>query len=443
MVISEKKLQTKKEFIMKKALTLSLLFGISLSITQAQNVGINTDGSSPDADALLHLNNHSASSLDASLLRIENSKNSTNNLTGLEFFNSATGATAQWKVYIPASGSTDLRFRNNVTDLITLQNDGDVGIGTTTPASGLDINTSMGLKLTTITAATSLDQTHNVVLCNTGPYTVTLPAAASNAGKVYYIKNIDADGELITIDANNSETIDGALNFYLNTSKHSIRIISDGTNWHVLEESGRHQAAPSPENCDGSLFTWADVINPTTGAIWMDRNLGASQVATSSTDADSYGDLYQWGRGKDGHQCRNSGTTSTLSTTDIPGHGDFIESSSNKWLNSPNLALWQGVNGINNPCPNGYRVPTQAEWTDEANSWSTNNAAGAFASPLKLTLTGGRAGNNGSLFDVGTYGHYYSSTNPGYRYISFHSTNSTSYANQFANYAHTVRCIKG
>ena len=30
----------------------------------------------------------------------------------------------------------------------------------------------------------------------------------------------------------------------------------------------------------------------TTGKIWMDRNLGASQVATSLTDAASFGDLY-------------------------------------------------------------------------------------------------------------------------------------------------------
>jgi hypothetical protein len=31
------------------------------------------------------------------------------------------------------------------------------------------------------------------------------------------------------------------------------------------------------------------VYNPTTGKYWMDRNLGASQVATSSTDAAAYG----------------------------------------------------------------------------------------------------------------------------------------------------------
>jgi hypothetical protein len=47
------------------------------------------------------------------------------------------------------------------------------------------------------------------------------------------------------------------------------------------------------------------------GQIWMDRNLGASRVATSSTDSEAYGDLYQWGRGTDGHEKRDSGTTLT------------------------------------------------------------------------------------------------------------------------------------
>ena len=42
-----------------------------------------------------------------------------------------------------------------------------------------------------------------------------------------------------------------------------------------------------------------------TGKIWMDRNLGATQAATSSTDAASYGDLYQWGRAADGHEKKN------------------------------------------------------------------------------------------------------------------------------------------
>ncbi|MGA1583494.1 MAG: hypothetical protein ACO4CH_09580, partial [Saprospiraceae bacterium] len=54
----------------------------------------------------------------------------------------------------------------------------------------------------------------------------------------------------------------------------------------------------------GSLTAVVEVTNPLTGKTWMDRNLGASQVADSSSDANSYGDWYQWGRFADGHQCR-------------------------------------------------------------------------------------------------------------------------------------------
>jgi len=153
-----------------------------------------------------------------------------------------------------------------------------------------------------------------------------------------------------------------------------------------------------------------NVTNPTTGKIWMDRNLGASQVAISSTDAASYGDLYQWGRGGDGHQIRTSNTTSTLSSTDIPSHPNFIINNSSPfdWRNPQNNNLWQGSSGINNPCPSGYRLPTEAEWNAERLSWSSNNASGAFGSPLKLPLAGAR-NSDGLFFADGTDGAYWSS----------------------------------
>ncbi len=144
-----------------------------------------------------------------------------------------------------------------------------------------------------------------------------------------------------------------------------------------------------------------EVINPTTGKIWMDRNLGAEQVATSSTDALAYGDLYQWGRGADGHQCRNSGTRSTISSLDKPGHDDFIlvptSSATDDWRNPQNNNLWQGINGINNPCPNGFRVPTATEFTSERESWSSNNSVGALNSILKLPLSGFRERDTGVI----------------------------------------------
>jgi hypothetical protein len=164
--------------------------------------------------------------------------------------------------------------------------------------------------------------------------------------------------------------------------------------------------------CNSIVTIVNNVTNPTTGKTWMDRNLGATQVATSSTDAAAYGDIYQWGRGSDGHQCRNSATTTTLSSTDQPSHGNFIitSTSPNDWRSPQNTNLWQGVYGVNKPCPSGYRLPTETELNAERLSWSSNNSAGAFASPLKLPMAGFRSFSNGSLYYVGTHGDYCSST---------------------------------
>ena len=201
----------------------------------------------------------------------------------------------------------------------------------------------------------------------------------------------------------------------------------------------------------GGVPTWTtvvgptDVYNPATSKIWMDRNLGASQVATSSTDAAAYGDLYQWGRATDGHESRTSGTTATLATSDTPGHGNFITTGSSPydWRSPQNDNLWQGVSGTNNPCPSGYRLPTAAELEEERLSWSSNNAAGAFASPLKLPVAGYRNYSSGSLNDVGSYGDYWSSTVNGTnaRNLYFYSSNALMSSDGRA-YGFSVRCLK-
>ncbi len=188
-----------------------------------------------------------------------------------------------------------------------------------------------------------------------------------------------------------------------------------------------------------------DVTNPATGKTWMDRNLGASRVATSSTDEQAYGDLYQWGRAADGHQKRTSGTTTTLSSSDTPGHGKFIlaPNSPYDWRSSQNDNLWQDIGGTNNPCPSGYRLPTEAEWDAERQSWSSNNAAGAFDSPLKLPAAGLRRGSYGSLYYVGSLGFYWSSNVDGFysRHLAVSNTVSGMYP-YYRAYGRSVRCIK-
>jgi uncharacterized protein (TIGR02145 family) len=151
------------------------------------------------------------------------------------------------------------------------------------------------------------------------------------------------------------------------------------------------------------------------GRCWLDRNLGALRVASSYNDSEAYGDSFQWGRLDDGHQNRESNVTSTLSHSDNPGHGNFIlavDSGFKDWRSPQNDNLWQGVSGINNPCPSGWRIPTEIEWKVERESWSEQNAGGAFMSPLKLTLTGFRGFSEDSQHphNLSTSGCYWSST---------------------------------
>jgi uncharacterized protein (TIGR02145 family) len=179
----------------------------------------------------------------------------------------------------------------------------------------------------------------------------------------------------------------------------------------------------------------------------MDRNLGAHRVATSRDDLMAMGDLYQWGRGSDGHQCRTSSTTSIVSSTDQPGHSDFIlvVPGGSDWRNPENNNLWQGVNGINNPCPSGFRLPTIQELNTERLSWSSNNRNGAFASPLKLTESTSRDRFSGSVNGSNTA--YWSSTtttisNQTVSLILSFNANGSSLPGGVRATGLAVRCIK-
>jgi uncharacterized protein (TIGR02145 family) len=216
------------------------------------------------------------------------------------------------------------------------------------------------------------------------------------------------------------------------------------------------------------------------GKEWMDRNLGASMVTQAarssySNQVDyiaaqeaSFGDLYQWGRAADGHQDRS--LTCPLGCYDVKINGDGVsnfsdnpanawyglfvlrDNSDNNWVD-PSTAnandLWQVLSGINNPCPSGYRLPTETEWNNERLSWvdpsinSQNNADGAFASPLKLPLAGRRSRSSGLLDDVGSFGGYWSSSISATvtRLLAFNGSGASISSFDRANGV-SVRCIK-
>jgi uncharacterized protein (TIGR02145 family) len=185
------------------------------------------------------------------------------------------------------------------------------------------------------------------------------------------------------------------------------------------------------------------------GLLWLDRNLGAENVAEAVNDPDAYGDVYQWGRGKDGHEQRDSGTTVTLTSSDTPPHGNFIMFTEISIINEPHDwrtpqkdELWQGAEGVNNPAPSGWRLPTEAELLAERDSWAQQNRVGAFASVLRWT-TGGYRKPTGLFSNVGVSGEIWSSTtsNTLARFLRFNASAASMYG-YFRSTAKSVRCVK-
>lgn len=158
-------------------------------------------------------------------------------------FNINAGSAGRWTLRCSADtgseGGGDLTliartdagaFIDNAVSIVRASG-GTITLGGTTSRT---LSTTGGRieKLSTITTSTTLDATYHNVLCNSASaLTVTLPAAASNSGRVYVIKNINTG--TVTVDGNASETIDGDTTYAL-TQYQSIKILCNGSNWFIV-----------------------------------------------------------------------------------------------------------------------------------------------------------------------------------------------------------------
>jgi len=191
-------------------------------------------------------------------------------------------------------------------------------------------------------------------------------------------------------------------------------------------------------------YDYQTVTNPSTGRTWLNRNLGTDVLPTQEQESSSY--LFQWGRGCDGHQDRNSQTTTVITSNTFPGPGhDKFVLNWGDWTSLVNNSLWQGVSGPNNPCPTGFRLPTKAEFDTEIATFSPNTATGAFNSPLKWTRSGWRRNYDGQVWSLD--GHYWTSTieTDGGLYVSYSMmlTGSLNYTiADKRGHGKAVRCIQ-
>jgi len=215
-------------------------------------------------------------------------------------------------------------------------------------------------------------------------------------------------------------------------------------------------ACGDSNNNDDSIthnnISYKEVKSTTTNRIWLDRNLGASQVCNDINDTLCFGDLYQWGRQTDGHEKRTSNTISSESNSISTAGNKFITTNGQWTDNSTDVngsqrqtINWSNTNG-NSVCPSSFRVPTIDEIKAETFDISINTNTETFNSFLKLPSAGYRE-VNGTITRVGLETALWSNT------ISTSDTNqsheakyiSTDDNNSFATfraYGNSIRCIK-
>lgn len=179
---------------------------------------------------------------------------------------------------------------------------------------------------------------------------------------------------------------------------------------------------------------------------WLDRNLGAEQVATGPKDWHAYGSLFQWSRKADGHEqmlwTEEGGTLvnapaepdARVADRTLTGNS-FIPVSAAPWdwaiqSSTDEAGLWGGAGGANpdltfaaplddpqqanNPCQAGYRVPNADEMYRMAGSMlgttipdnkntAVEDLAQKFAEcALHIPAPGFLAHNTGSLTTNGS-----------------------------------------
>jgi hypothetical protein len=235
---------------MKKLLYISNLLILCYSTNSYAQVGIGTF--SPDASAVLELNSSTKGFLPPRMTAYPTSPAIgltvyRTDLNGYYTWNGTVWSQDVFGVNIySADGSlssvrTITMAANNLTFSSTTGNlifnpssTGKVGIGTTSPINGFDLKNSLGLPSNTTSAATYTLSSTDVILylTATSNQTITLPAANTVSGRVYYVVNNTSSSK--TISSYNALSGSASTSIAANSA---LALQSDGISWRAFQNN--------------------------------------------------------------------------------------------------------------------------------------------------------------------------------------------------------------
>ncbi len=193
-----------------------------------------------------------------------------------------------------------------------------------------------------------------------------------------------------------------------NTQNNTLTILKKGQGFFLsasgdctisIDEGSENNA--NSGNIVHNGINYKEIQSPTTSKIWLDRNLGASQVCDKkrtdfssdleyeNSQKDCFGYYYQWGRGNDGHQIPHSMNTHNLLdfnsqsnkfviTDDHHTFYDWVKMDENGQKRRSKLNSLDG----SFICPVGFRVPSINDLEKEAANMAN------FINILKFPLNG-------------------------------------------------------
>ena len=176
---------------------------------------------------------------------VDSSVPETKKQTRAELFENVPAASfAGANVFNDAGADVDQRMEGDTdANLFYLDASTDrIGIGTATPTTKLQVNGSFGLNapVTVTTNYTVADNANFIISNRAATNTLTLPAAASNTGRVLYVSNIGGAFAVVSASSNVIPRAGGAASTAILpvTDGAWAMLVCDGTNWIIMASSG-------------------------------------------------------------------------------------------------------------------------------------------------------------------------------------------------------------